>query len=434
MPDVFTEMDSCLQSLVNQPCSVCLVSHADSDDRARVVSKWIEEHGLTTQVLCLVANDSNWGLRVVPSFCCEILDEDCSVRCMKAVLNAMNHKRPRDTGPPQADLVSGRSVVLTGQSPAIRAVRRSVGIAVESKCHVVISGPEGVGKNLLARQIHVDSERAEAALVYVDCRRNPLAQLSELFDGLASDADVASQDGVIDPHGPPAVCGTLILDRVDQTPRTLQRKLARLLTSRSSRSGSGRGSCGPYGSLRMISLSTQPLVECVAHNVFDRNLYTTLAGQVVDLPPLSKRLEDIGVLVQEFFSTAIAREGHGACQLSDQALEMLHGHNWPGNLRELWHVLSHAACLTEEPRVAGGGIASWIAERSDLSSERTITLRQMERMLIESTFARCGGNREDTARSLGIGLRTLSGKLRDYGYPPRGGPGSNQLLPSLKAA
>ncbi|MEO2032672.1 MAG: helix-turn-helix domain-containing protein, partial [Planctomycetaceae bacterium] len=196
----------------------------------------------------------------------------------------------------------------------------------------------------------------------------------------------------------------------------------------------GRGSCGPYGSPRVISLSNQPLVECVAENVFDRNLYTTLAGQVVDLPPLSKRLEDIAELVQEFFRTTIAREGHGACQLTDQALEMLYTHNWPGNLRELWNVLSHAACLTEEPRVASGGIASWIVGRSDPSSEWTITLRQMERMLIESTFAQCGGNREDTARSLGIGLRTLSGKLRDYGYPPRGGPGSNQLSPSLKVA
>ncbi|MEO2032673.1 MAG: sigma 54-interacting transcriptional regulator [Planctomycetaceae bacterium] len=223
LPDVFTELDSCLQSLVNQPCSVCLVSHADRDNRARVVSEWIEEHGLTTQVLCLVANESNWGLRVVPSFCCEILDEDCSVRCMKAVLNAVNHKRPRNIGPPQADSASSRSVVLTGHSPAIRAVRRSVGTAVESKRHVLISGPEGVGKNLLARQIHVDSQQSEAALVYVDCRRNPLAQLCEVFGDLSSNAGVASQNGVTDPHGPPAVFGTLILDRVDQMPRPLHR-------------------------------------------------------------------------------------------------------------------------------------------------------------------------------------------------------------------
>jgi len=421
--DVFTELDSCLQSLIDQPYSVCLIAHADHGDRSRVVAEWIEERGLSTHVLCLVPPESNWGLRVIPSFPCEILDEDCSQRCLRTVLKTIQSRRPRQVPIPQIASACSQSVALAGCSHSILEARRAVDAAVASTGHLLIIGAEGVGKNLLARQIHIDSGREDAALAYVDCRRNLLAHLSVLF----GDQPLPGSLSQTTDHTREAT-GSLILDRVDQMPRALQRKLGRLLRSRS------LPVPGEHAAPRIISLSTRPLLEGVVRNQFDRNLYGILSGQVVQLPSLSERLEDIADLVRQFFGNAIAREGQGACQLNASAMEMLYEHNWPGNLRELWNVLAHAACLAEDALVTGDEIAAWMLDRNSASSERTMTLRQMEQMLIESTFARCGGNREDTARSLEIGLRTLSGKLRDYGYPPRGGPGSNQLSQRLKVA
>ena len=433
-PEVFTDVDACVRTLARYPSCVCMVCQADCDDRARVVAECIAEHGLDTQLVCLVADDSNWGLSVVPSFCCEILDEHSSLRCLKTVLKALHRSRSANPTRGQADSTSTYSVVLAGRSSAISLVRRSVAATLTLDGHLLITGPEGVGKNLLARQIHVDRETPENDLVYIDCRRNPLAQLSDVFDSLTPHSQPTGQTALNGSDRRSDVNGTLILDQVDQLPRTLQRKLARVLRAQDRLTTAGRGMCGSSRRFRVISLSTQPLRQYAAQNVFDHNLYGILAEQLIDLPALSARAEDIEELVREFFRNSIVREGQGACQLSSSALEMLCRYDWPGNLRELWNVLSHAACMTEEPFITSDGVASWLSEQNGPTAGRTITLRQMERMLIESTFARCGGNREDTARSLGIGLRTLSGKLRDYGYPPRGGPGSNQLSPRLKVA
>ena len=427
--DVVTQLDSCLQALIDQPCRICLIAHGDQGDRSRVVAEWIEERGLSTQVLCLVSCESHWGLRVIPSFSCEILDEDCSVRCLRTVLHAMQSRPPRHAPVPQIASTCSQSLALAGRSVATLEARRAVAAAVASKGHLLIIGAEGVGKNLLARQIHTDSGCEDAALTYIDCRRNPMAQLSGFFGDLSlSGAGDQSTDRTGE------LTDSLILDRVDQMPRSLQRKLGRLLRSRAvpvaGEHAAGSRSAAP----RIISLSTQPLSESVARNQFDRNLYTILSGQVVQLQPLNKRPEDVADLVGQFFGNAIPREGHGACQLTASAMQMLYEYNWPGNIRELWNVLAQAACLADDALVTGDEISVWMLDRNAAASARTMTLRQMEQMLIESTFARCGGNREDTARSLGIGFRTLSGKLRDYGYPPRGGSGSNQLSQRLKVA
>jgi len=103
-------------------------------------------------------------------------------------------------------------------------------------------------------------------------------------------------------------------------------------------------------------------------------------------------------------------------------------HDWPGNVRELKNVIERTCSIEKGNKLTAEMIRPWIVENEteELSVSVGLTLREMERKLIESTFERFGGNREKTAKSLQIGLRTLSGKLREYGYPPRGGPGSNR--------
>ena len=103
-------------------------------------------------------------------------------------------------------------------------------------------------------------------------------------------------------------------------------------------------------------------------------------------------------------------------------------YDWPGNVRELQNVVERACTVEVGGMITAEDLRAWL--QNDSPEEANVesagmTLREMERKLIESTFARCNGNRERTAQILKIGLRTLSGKLREYGYPPRGGPGSN---------
>jgi DNA-binding NtrC family response regulator len=116
--------------------------------------------------------------------------------------------------------------------------------------------------------------------------------------------------------------------------------------------------------------------------------------------------------------------------LTVEALDRLRQWKWPGNIRELENVMDRACSIDCGHKLTAEMIEPWIQKPLAQEEEDIIpglTLAEMERKLIESTFTRFEGNREKTARALQIGIRTLSGKLREYGYPPRGGPGSNRI-------
>ena len=131
--------------------------------------------------------------------------------------------------------------------------------------------------------------------------------------------------------------------------------------------------------------------------------------------------------MEHFIGEISLKEGRPPRSVSTEALQLLENHPWPGNVRELQNVIERACTIEVGGAIGAESIRPWLQNESGEDNVEGVgmTLREMERKLIESTFARCNGNRERTAQILKIGLRTLSGKLREYGYPPRGGPGSN---------
>ncbi len=159
-------------------------------------------------------------------------------------------------------------------------------------------------------------------------------------------------------------------------------------------------------------------------------LYECLTACSIHVPPVRERLQDIGLLTEHILNHLAVVEGKPVKRLSVEVLKTLRSHDWPGNLRELENVIERACSLDETSLLTVETIAPWIARtlQAEPLEPSGLSLREMERKLIETTFARCQGNREHTARLLKIGIRTLSGKLREYGYPPRGGPGSNRRL------
>lgn len=161
---------------------------------------------------------------------------------------------------------------------------------------------------------------------------------------------------------------------------------------------------------------------------FRADLLEILSGHVVKVPALRNRIEDISVLAEHFLAEYAVREGKQTLRLTPEALDLLKQHQWPGNIRELNNVLERCCAIETGTELHADTLATWIEKPAeDEAEESGLTLREMERKLIEATFNRFGGNREMTAKALKIGLRTLSGKLREYGYPPRGGPGSNRI-------
>ena len=131
----------------------------------------------------------------------------------------------------------------------------------------------------------------------------------------------------------------------------------------------------------------------------------------------------------EYFLRRVAgREGKPSRSIMIEALHVLQNYEWPGNVRELENLIERACALDWGAKLTAAMIEPWMSKESqndDSDALPGMTLAEMERKLIEATFNRFAGNREKTAKALQIGIRTLSGKLREYGYPPRGGPGSN---------
>jgi DNA-binding NtrC family response regulator len=226
--------------------------------------------------------------------------------------------------------------------------------------------------------------------------------------------------------------GSILLDNVDTVALPFQKRLAQLLEQRAAAVLNGTTD-GP--NIRFIAATHGDLNRLAMEGRFRDDLLQHLSGITLQSPPLRVRTNDIPLLVEHFISQISLKEGRPPRQISAEALQLLESHAWPGNVRELQNVVERCCTVDADECISPDDLRPWLSHDAIEDGAECVgmTLAEMERKLIESTFARCNGNREKTAQILQIGLRTLSGKLREYGYPPRGGPGSNVRRPQIAA-
>ena len=222
--------------------------------------------------------------------------------------------------------------------------------------------------------------------------------------------------------------GSILLDNVDTVALPFQKRLAQLLEQRAAAVLHGTQD-GP--NIRFLAATHGDLNRLAMEGRFRDDLLQHLSGITLQSPPLRVRTNDIPLLVEHFISQISLKEGRPPRQITADALRVLEAHPWPGNVRELQNVVERCCTVDVTESITPEDLRPWLHNDSIEDGAECVgmTLAEMERKLIESTFARCNGNREKTAQILQIGLRTLSGKLREYGYPPRGGPGSNIKRP-----
>jgi DNA-binding NtrC family response regulator len=297
---------------------------------------------------------------------------------------------------------------------------------------VLIQGEAGCGAAEIAQTLHLLSTRSQRPCVRIECSVLSADCLLRELGGQNSTLPRSSFGA-----GPgrlrAAEGGTLVLADVDAVALTVQRRLAELLhNSHPARHG---GLSEAAREPRLVATTHADLHALVRSGAFDPELFSQLAQTVLSAVPLRERKEDIASLTEQMLAEIAIREGRPRKRLTVEALEVLEQHAWPGNLHELRNVIDRSCALDTSEWLTGDMIRPWIADtKFDGPVNSGLTLKDMERKLIETTFARCGGNRERTAQSLQIGVRTLSGKLREYGYPPRGAPGSNLNTLERKAA
>jgi DNA-binding NtrC family response regulator len=317
---------------------------------------------------------------------------------------------------PQPEDAGGE--VMVGHSPALGRALERARQAAASDADILIQAESGTGKEVLARMIHHLSPRRDYPFVAVNCAAFPDTLLeSELF-GHTRGAFTGA-----DNHKPGkfelANQGTLLLDEVGEMPLTLQPKLLRVLQEREfDRLGDTRT---VKVNLRVIATTNRSLTTLIKEGQFRPDLYYRLNVIPLSLPPLRDRVEDIAELAQHF-ARCYAPAGV-APVLSGDFLDRLSRHPWPGNVRELANFMRCAVAM-------GGGrlMEAECFEQSEISPSEPaadrlhpgLSLEEAERRLLEVTLNATAGNRSRAAELLGVSLRTVRNKIRDYGLPPRG--------------
>lgn len=348
---------------------------------------------------------------------------------------------------------------LVGESAAIADLRHLIAQVAPSEASVIVTGPSGSGKEVVARAIHAASRRAAAPYVAMNCGAIPRELIeSELFGhekGSFTGAHAQHRGRFEEADG-----GTLFLDEIGDMPFDMQVKLLRVLEERSISRVGGRGQIAV--DTRIVSATHRDIDAAIRDERFREDLFYRLAVFPIDLPSLAERREDVPLLVRHFQS--MASDGRPAPRFGQAAMDRLVAHDWPGNVRELRNVVERAAILFPGQAIGaeqveailprGGRVgaaeraALWAATartapvpaasndpvepapavheapkaeappRPALTRDTPIdlksTLAAMERRYIAEALALSGGVVAEAARMLSLQRTTLIEKMRKY--------------------
>ncbi len=314
----------------------------------------------------------------------------------------------------------GTQSEIVGRSGVIAKVRSQIARVAASNATVLICGESGVGKELVARALHVSSSRRDKLFVCLNCAALTESLLeSELF-GHERGAFTGATDRKIGKfeaaHG-----GTIFLDEIGEMSPHLQAKFLRVLEGHPyERVG---GSEAVRVDVRVIAATNRDLEKEVEKSGFRRDLYFRLRVVEIMVPGLRKRPDDIPILANHFldqFSRKTSRRLRG---FTPEAMEQMRRYRWPGNVREMKNVIERAVVLGEGPLIDVGDLMLSKLATSGETSEASVptdeftplTLEELERRHIRATLAATGWNKSQAAQILGIERSTLDRKLRRYG-------------------
>ena len=320
-------------------------------------------------------------------------------------------------------LRAGPETELTGDSPLIVALRASVEKVAPTGSRVLITGPAGSGKEVIARMIHAQSRRADGPFVVLNCATlNPSRFEEELF-GIEASGDAPRRAGVLErAHG-----GTLLLDEISDMPLETQGKIVRALQESSfERLG---GTARVRVDVRVLSTTNRDLAAEIAAGRFREDLFYRLAVVPLRLPALRERREDVPDLAQLFLTRAAEHSGAPGRELSTDALTALQAYDWPGNVRQLRNLMDWLQIMAPggttdliraemlPPEIGAAAPALFNADPSE--DIMGLPLREardlFETQYLQAQLLRFGGNISRTAHFVGMERSALHRKLKQLG-------------------
>ena len=308
---------------------------------------------------------------------------------------------------------------ILGRSPAMVALFDRIRLLKDTNIPVLLLGESGTGKELVARALHTEGLRRDGPFVPVNCAGFPAELLDSLVFGHRRGAftgAVQDSPGLVEQ----AEGGTFFLDEVGDMPLQLQVKLLRFLESGEFRRVGENET--RRADARVISATNADIRSMVKERTFREDLYFRLAGIRLELPPLRQRREDLPILIEHFFEEAVRNSPRRVTGITDRARAILLRYPWPGNVRQLRHVIEGACALVPEGRAVDE--SQLRLQLPDLQSQESATpaagtlqeaSTHFERDMLEGVLGRNGWNITRAAAELGISRQHLHSRIRTHG-------------------
>jgi DNA-binding NtrC family response regulator len=350
-----------------------------------------------------------------------------------AAARVMQRMQEQEQQPKEVALATAPALIaqptnsgIVGRSPRLLQALQRARAAATTSADVLVEAESGAGKELLAKFIHDESNRANKPFIAINCAAVPENLIeSELFGharGAFTGATNAKMGKFESAHG-----GTLLLDEIGEMPLNLQPKLLRVLQERSfERLGETKSI---HVDVRVIATTNASLATMVEHGTFRSDLYYRLNVIPLSLPPLREHTDDIPALARHFAERFAASSECAVPVLDPGFIQLLQTHNWPGNIRELANFMRRvlslnagslidASCFRREFRPIARPTPAPTAPAAPMTVP-SLRIADLEKVHLENTLALTGGNRTHAAAMLGISLRTVRNKIKEYGLPPR---------------
>jgi len=322
---------------------------------------------------------------------------------------------------------------IVGESVVMQRVYSAIRKVANTNATVLIEGPTGVGKELVARAVHLSSPRRDRPYVAMNCGAVPPHLIADdLFGherGAYTDAKTSRQGRFEAAHG-----GTLLLDDITTMPLTLQPHLLRVLQEREvERVGSTK--TVPVD-VRVIVTTNVSLASCVEGGTFRPDLYHRLNVVSIKLPPLCERPQDIEALVEHFIALYNQQHQCDIAGINAGSLQKLSRYAWPGNVRELQHTIERAVIMCNRNYLTEADFPMDVLTPHGLSRTDgviippTMTIDELINHHLLTTFERCNRNRTHTGSVLGIHAKTVFNRLQQLGYDVDGAGGRDKIKPT----
>src|SRR5580693_5273889 len=315
---------------------------------------------------------------------------------------------------------AGKLGTLVGTSAPMQDVMRQVEIAAPSTASVLITGETGSGKEMVARSIHMLSPRADRPFVAINCSAIPESLMESEIFGHEKGAFTGAAERRIGCFEL-ADGGTLLLDEIGEMPAPTQAKLLRVLEDHKIRRLGSKVET-PVD-VRVLAATNKNPEQAVASGHLRQDLYFRLNVFHIHLPPLRDHKEDLALLIDHLLVDISEKHGKKVTGVGVDVMELFKSYAWPGNVRELRNVLERSTIMCEKDLITRSCLPGEFGKTaakgpSDLSSIKFpvgTTVDAMERELILQTLGATGNNKTRAAELLGISLKTLHNKLKEYG-------------------